>query len=207
MASRRAQLTRRREFHGLLCVFMRLKAAVVVLGLLLLARPLQALLLDPLSLETLTRQADVVLQGKVLSKTCLRDAAGRIYTRVELEVLDVWKGAISGTPLVLVHGGGILGDKQSSVAGQAHYAVGEEVVAFLVRNERGEAVTLGLMQGKFQVWKDRVTGIKYAHNPFHGAPPLPGGKLGVTRTGGGEKPGQPLGLAELKRRVQGEGRQ
>src|SRR5689334_3956691 len=106
-----------------------------------------ALGLRPLSIETLTRQAEVVLHGRVLSKTCQQDIAGRIYTRVELDVLDVWKGAISGTPFPVVQGGGLLGERRSVVPGQAEYAVGEEVVLFLVRNERGEAITVGLLQG------------------------------------------------------------
>jgi hypothetical protein len=130
---------------------------------------LSAVVLEPLSVAALTARADIVVQGVVRKTTCERDAAGRIYTKVELEVNELWKGAIAGSPLIVVHGGGALGTRQSAVSGQVHYHVGEEVVAFLVRNERGEGVTVGLLQGKFEVWKEPETGTKFVRNFFHGA--------------------------------------
>ncbi len=161
---------------------------------------LHALVMQPLSLETLGTQAEIVVQGTVRSKVCQQDRAGRIYTRVEVDVTELWKGAVSGSPLLIVHGGGTLGERQATVAGQVDYAIGEEVVAFLVRNDRGEAVTLGLMQGKFHVWKDPVSQAKFVSNPFHGVPPA--GSATALQAGAGMavRP-DALGLAELKRRV------
>lgn len=165
-----------------------------------------ALVMDPLSIETMTRQADLVLQGKVLSTTCLRDNAGRIYTRVELEVSDVWKGSIAGSPFLIVHGGGILGEEYTQVAGQVQYEIGKEVVAFLVRNARGEGVTLGLMQGKFDVWQEAHTGVKHATNPFHGRfAQMPAGLARQSTAGGKHAPtdlASPLPLTVLKKQVQ-----
>ena len=43
----------------------------------------------------------------------------------------------------IVHGGGILGDRRVIVSDQVTFQPGEEVVAFLVLNQRGEGVTLG----------------------------------------------------------------
>ena len=40
----------------------------------------------PTSIEQLAGQSQLVLHGIVLSKSCQRDDAGRIYTKVELEV-------------------------------------------------------------------------------------------------------------------------
>jgi hypothetical protein len=171
-------------------------------AVLLLPFSLAAVIFEPLSIESLTRQADVILHGTVLNKTCQRDASGRIYTRIEINVTDVWKGAIAGNPLTIVHGGGVLGDRQAVVSGQVSYDVGEEVVAFLVRNQRGEGVTLGLMQGKFHVWKDTVSGAKFVVSPFHGVPENAAGQIRLLSVSGSRPPTSPLGLAELKKCVQ-----
>jgi hypothetical protein len=167
---------------------------------LVLPIPLFATLFEPLSIETLSSEADIILQGKVLSKTCQRDASGRIYTRVELQVEDVWKGAISGSPFIIVHGGGVLGEEQRIVSGQAQYDIGEEVVAFLVRNNRGEGVTLGLKQGKFHVWKD-ATNIKYAVSPFHGTSQEAIAAAQAKSSPSPSTAGIPLPLSGLKKRV------
>src|SRR2546425_6240991 len=144
-----------------------------------------AVLMEPLSVEELTKQSSLILHGTVLSKTCQRDPQGRIYTKVELDVAEVWQGSLSTKRFTIVHGGGILGDKQVVVSGQVEYGIGEEVVAFLVLNQRGEGVTLGLKQGKFRVWKDVKTGDVLAQNPFHG------GEVPIAKTGG---PAVPLNV-------------
>src|SRR5206468_54907 len=100
----------------------------------------------------------------VLSKSCQRDPSGRIFTKVELQVAETWKGSLTTNRISIVHGGGILGDQKTTVSGQVDYGIGEEVVAFLVLNPRGEAVTLGLSQGKFHIRRDRGTGERLAHN-------------------------------------------
>lgn len=143
------------------------------LGLmLLLIDPLSAVIMVPLSIPNLTAKSDLIVHGTVLSKSCQRDPEGRIYTKVEVQVTDVWKGTATANPLTIVHGGGTLGQERVVVSGQVEYEVGEEVVAFLVRNARGEAVTLGLAQGKFHVWKDPAGGRQFVRNPFHGGSEL-----------------------------------
>jgi len=161
---------------------------------------LRAVQMEPLPIEQLAKESSLVVRGKVLSKSCQRDPAGRIYTKVDMEVTEAWKGWLSTNRFTLVHGGGILGDRKATVAGQAEYGVGEEVVAFLVLNPRGEGVTLGLAQGKFHVWSDPRTGERLVHNVFHGEAdslrqPVSGADHGPNR-------GR-LTLADLKRRVRG----
>lgn len=153
----------------------------------------------PLSVAQLSGQAELILQGTVLSKTCQRDPAGRIFTRVELQVAEVWKGTLATNRFALVHGGGVLGEERVSVSGQVAYGVGEEVVAFLVLNSRGEGVTLGLAQGKFSLRHE--AGVKLASNPFHGV------NAATHLTRSALKPAMtntvsaPLTLVELKRAV------
>jgi hypothetical protein len=167
----------------------------------------RAVLFQPLPISALASEAEIVIEGKVLSKTSLRDESGRIYTRIELEVAEVWKGSISGSPFHIVQGGGIVGEERSSVSGQVEYKIGENVVAFLARNARGEGVTLGLAQGRFHVWKDANTGAKFAVSPFHGLTETVAQRTGLLNHGGGS--GANVGLlrvSDLKRIVREAGR-
>ena len=169
----------------------------------ILAPSLRANQFTPLSIEQLTRESALVVRATVLSKSCQRDPAGRIFTRVELKVAEVWKGSLPTNHFIVVQGGGILGDRKATVSGQVEYALGEEVVAFLVLNDRGEGVTLGLSQGKFQIQQEAGTGEPLVHNLFHGETASrsrevsPADRLPTQRR---------LTLAELKRRVRGEPR-
>lgn len=122
----------------------------------------------PLPIESLSTNAQLIVRGTVIGTTVLRDPEGRIYTRVEITVAEVWKGLLATNRFTIVHGGGVLGEERSEVSGQASYEVGEEVVTFLQFNSRGEGVSIGLAQGKFQVWQDPVTGESLAQNRFHG---------------------------------------
>jgi hypothetical protein len=170
------------------------------LGALVLGCPrLLATLVVPLSIEQLADQAQLVVRGKVQQSTVDRDDAGRIYTRIELEVIEVWKGTFAGSKIEIEHGGGRLGNRTVYVSGQVSYPLGQEVVAFLVFNPRGRAVTLGLAQGKFEVWTDPLSGRKLARNFLHGqALRSQDGIESVGATAAGE-----LLLEELKRRVRG----
>ncbi len=150
----------------------------------------------PLSIDEMARKSTLIVQGTVKSKTCLQDEAGRIYTRVELEVADVWKGALKQNPLVIVHGGGQVGSRVAHVSGQVDYEPGRETVAFLTINARGEAVTLGLAQGQFHVFKDSA-GVAQAYNVFHGAAPAAEKSRQLLE----DRPARPLTVQALKQQV------
>src|SRR5919109_303019 len=81
-----------RPSHRLLAI---LKHALRIgcVCLFLLASRGHALRIEPLSLDRLADQAALVVRGTVLSKSCQRDPAGRIYTKVQLDVVEVWKGS------------------------------------------------------------------------------------------------------------------
>jgi hypothetical protein len=166
-----------------------------------LAPSLRAIQFTPISIDQLAQESALVVQGTVLSKSCLRDSAGRIFTKVELVVADIWKGFLPTNRFTVVHGGGILGDRKATVSGQVEYGIGEEVVAFLVFNQRGEGVTLGLAQGKFHIRQATGTGERLVHNLFHGEPDSR--SQGVSAADRLPTQGR-LTLAELKRRVRGE---
>jgi len=164
---------------------------------MLLAAPVQAVLMQPLAIEELTDRADLVLHGTILEKHCERDSAGRIYTKLALQVEEAWKGKPAANPFVFVQAGGILGAERVVVSGQPEYQPGEEVVLFLIRNQFGEGVVIGLVQGKFDVWKDPATGEKLACNLFHGERPGRSGGIGLAGAPATER----LSLTNLKSRI------
>jgi hypothetical protein len=153
----------------------------------------------PISIEKLTSKAHVVLHGTVESKSVQRDPEGRIYTRIELAVTEAWKGEVKTNRFTMVQGGGVLGEEVARVSGQEEFLIGEEVVAFLVLNQRGEGVVIGLTQGKFKVARE-ASGEGFVHNVFHGV--APGRESRGNEKGNAGK----LSLGQLKARVQGGAR-
>lgn len=176
---------------------------VLLLGALAVAQAAWAGLMVPMSIEQMAERAQLIVRGTVRSKSCQRDPAGRIYTKVVLDVREIWKGTHAKGELTIVHGGGILGEERVAVSNQVQYDIGEEVVAFLVLNHRGEAVTLGLCQGKFHVWKDEA-GQRRARNPFHGHGPHPEKPRSLSSDAANTSE-TALTLSELKRRVEARG--
>jgi hypothetical protein len=142
-------------------------------------------IMNPLPISDLAKESDLVVRGEVVSKTCERDAQGRIFTEIELDVREAWKGTLKTNRLTIVQGGGILGEESVIVSGQVQYDLDEEVVAFIVYNAAHEAVTLGMTQGKFHLERLRNSSQVYAHNPFHGRPIFSGKTEKESKSGTG----------------------
>jgi hypothetical protein len=159
----------------------------------------------PLSIEELTDQADLVVHGRVEQMSCQRNDQGRICTSVTLHVSEVWKGAMEAQTLEVVLSGGVLGERRVAVSGQVEYEIGEEIVGFYVLNDRGQAVTIGLAQGKFHVGEETESPGKPVSNLFHGGErmtPESGMHSGKTLQSN-DRNNRVLTLKELKGRVQG----
>ncbi len=174
---------------------MKRKWSLTAAALVLLVYAAQAVHMLPLSIQQLSDKAQLVLHGTVAKQTVQRDPEGRIYTRVELEVADVWKGDIGLTSFIAVQAGGRLGEEVVTLDGQEEFSVGEEVVLFLVLNQRGEGVVIGLAQGKFKVAQE-PGGEKSVRNRFHGLAPGEAVKAIA-------KEKQRLSLRDLRARVKG----
>jgi len=174
-----------------------LPRTLLVVALLHGAMAVQATQMVPLSIAELSARAQAIVRGTVVSKRVIKRDAGGLLTKVGLRVAETIKGGKAFDDLEIVQSGGVLGERRTTVVGAAHFSIGEEVVAFLVFNQRGEAVVLALAQGKFKVFRD-AAGVKHVRNPFHGGGEPDGGsrrallnKLGNRR----------LPLDELRRRV------
>lgn len=172
-----------------------MKTGAVFSGIAFFCLPLSATPVVLLSIDQLAAKSDCVIHGVVIGKSVQKDPEGRIYTQVRLHVQDVWKGMVKANPFVIVHSGGILGNRRDSVSGGVSYKLGEEVVVFLAINSRGEGVTLGMQQGKFRIWRDESTKQRYAQSLYHGG-------RSAKATAGYRFPAQlPLTLENLKRQV------
>ena len=147
----------------------------------------------PLSIETLAAKADAVVHGTVVRMSCQRDDGGRIFTKVHLQIIEQMNGRQRGATLVIVQGGGVLGRRIARSPIQPTYRVGAEVIVFVVFNSRGEAVTLGLNQGKFDVARQPETSLA------HGAESVP--RLGQAGrpARGGEARAWPVKAADIGR--------
>jgi hypothetical protein len=165
-----------------------------VLALFLAALSLRADQMIPFTIEELSTNAQLIVHGTVIGKTVQSDPQGRIYTSLELAVAEVWKGKLATNHIIIVRGGGILGDEAQEVSGEADYEIGEELVSFLVFNVRHEALSFGMAQGKFHVWAD-PTGVKLARNAVHGV-----------KSRSSRATSDRLTLADLKQRVTGGGK-
>lgn len=177
-------------------------AAVPFLAGVLALFPLRvtAEIIVPLSLDQLAARAELVIRGSVVAVESARDDAGRIFTRIEIAVEETWKGTLATNRFAVVQGGGVLGDRRTTVTGQAEFKMGERAVLFLVLNPRGEGVTLGLAQGKFRVEQDPATAELLVHSLFHGT-----GATATSRAKSSPGDAAPtrLTLAALKQRVKG----
>jgi hypothetical protein len=118
----------------------------------LLLTPLPALATTMIALDVpaLSKAADSIVQGKVLSiQSHLTRDGRRVYTEIEVQVAETIKGDAPKT-VTLTQPGGEVGDIGQLVSGTAHYEVGEEVVLFL--EKYGPRFrTVGMAQGKFKV--------------------------------------------------------
>ena len=176
---------------------------LAALGLLPLS--MRATIMIPLSVEELSQRAELVLHGTVESKACLKDPEGNIITKIGFKVAEVWKGQFTTNYFTIIHGGGTVDGLTTVVDGQAEYQIGEEVVVYLRLNKRGEGFSIGLAQGKFNVWQDAPTGEKFAHNLFHGKPKQDETPAAAKLRIAAGKPTR-LGLAELRAQTNGGAR-
>ncbi|MGZ6057969.1 MAG: hypothetical protein ACXWLP_00810 [Myxococcaceae bacterium] len=103
-----------------------------------------------LGLSGLTAQASDVVHARVVSSTpAWTGDHRRIVTRLEVEVLETWKGSAAGRLTVVQPGGEVDGIGQR-VTGVAQLAQGEELVLFLERRGPYHQV-VGLAQGVYRV--------------------------------------------------------
>jgi hypothetical protein len=124
--------------------------ALVLTVLLATAVPALASTALQMDVPALTAHATDVVRGRIVS--AVPGWTGdhrRIVTRVEVEVLETWKGTAAGRLTVVQPGGEVDGIGQR-VSGVAELGPGEEVVLFLEQTGSLYRV-VGLAQGVYRV--------------------------------------------------------
>lgn len=163
-----------------------------------IAPPAAATAVVGMDLNTLGREAELVVAGRVVSVVSAWDK-GRIRTLVTLAPEQVLKGKPAEADRVTfsVLGGEVAGIGQR-VAGEANFVVGERVVVFLTDLAR-RATVLGMAQGKWR-WNPESPGAELA--------PDLDALGGLERLGPDGRPlppiaGTPVGLDTLRAALRG----
>ncbi len=175
---------------------------------LLLPATAHATVLLKLTTADLTRQAQLVARGKVVSQRVVLDG-GRPWTDTTIRLAEVWKGALAtGAALVVRQPGGETGKVGMRVAGVARFSADEEVLVFTRPIEAsGRHLAVGMCQGKYRLYRD-AAGTRRAHREldaglavFDGA-----GKMQVVHAPHGPDPTLAALLAEVRAALQGGAR-
>jgi hypothetical protein len=143
----------------------------------------------PVTVETLARQADAIVEGTVESRESFwAEDRRHIYTLITVRRTEAWKGTTPDEVHVQVPGGRVGGLGQAVDAAPT-FDDGEEVVLFLARGTPGRWTVHGLGLGKFRV----VGG--------HAEPSIQGISFTDDSVAAGERRVGSMSLQELKRRV------
>ena len=126
---------------------MKFVRSLAVFSLLSVAA--SATVIPRLSFEDVVSQSERIIYGKVARQWCTWGPEHRIiWTRTEIQVDGVLKGAPSGTVTVSEPGGELDG-VEMAVAGAVPFVPGERVTLFLKSVATGDLRTVGWTQGKF----------------------------------------------------------
>jgi hypothetical protein len=105
-----------------------------------------------LEIEDLVREAELVLEGRVLADHASRDSRGLVSTSYTLSVRRTFRGAPQGTRVVTLPGGTLPDGSGTLLPGLPRLEVGEDVLLFLSsESANGSRMPVGLSQGKFRV--------------------------------------------------------
>lgn len=124
---------------------------LLLAGLTLAGSTLHATSVLPPTFKELVNGADYVVRARVKavnSEILNRHGRDRIYTKVELEVLEVVAGT-PPTPLVLTMLGGRVGDEVMTIDGAPEFIVGAEDILFIRDNGKAAYPLYAVMHGQY----------------------------------------------------------
>lgn len=136
----------------------------------MLCAQLEATTVNPPAFTDLVNQSDYIVRAVVKSVVSEYAQSGsrKIFTKVELEVLEVITGA-PPQPLVLRMPGGRVGQQEMLVDGVPKFSAGEEHVFFIKGNGQRFCPLVGIMHGNYPIKDDSVTRQRYVARS-NGAP-------------------------------------
>jgi hypothetical protein len=133
------------------------------LSILLSSGLLRAAILERLSLDEMVLQSSAIVRARAVENRSTR-SGNRIYTLVEVEVLDQWKGEPASRFEIVLPGGQIGGFSQQ-FSGVPVLEPGQEFVAFLWTGPSGRTQFLGMSQGLFEVLRDAAREVRVYRRP------------------------------------------
>lgn len=133
----------------------KLGAAMVAVAVSIVSFAASATVLEEVSLEDMTRDADAIVHGVVVSsgtRMVMDDDGSEPHTLTTIRIIDSLKGE-AGETITIRERGGVTQAGGMWISGTPRYAAGEEVIVFLERwTTRPNALrTFGMVQGKFRV--------------------------------------------------------
>lgn len=112
------------------------------------------------SVSDLVSKSDNIIMGKVTKKKSEWNLnKTQIYTYVTIEITKEIKGVSGVNAITIKELGGEVGDMGMKVQGGPEYQENEDVVVFLNKID-DKYQTVGMLQGKYNIIQDKVTGTK-----------------------------------------------
>src|SRR5262249_4406684 len=109
-----------------------------------------------LDVEDLVQRCDLAFEGRVVTKTALRDPRGRIETEYVVNVARSFAGAPPTRRTFRLPGGTLPDGRGMMIAGMPSLSEREDVLVFLTpENELGARMPVGLAQGKLSIATDK----------------------------------------------------
>ena len=129
----------------------------------------------PLSLNQLTKSADLIVRVTIENKTSAWDNQ-RIYTYSQAKVTETLKDKNPLRPktITIKSLGGVVGDIGQQVHGSPHLITGKEYILFLIEPEPGTYFVFGMEQGVVALSKDEDGKINATpgHHELTGKPTI-----------------------------------
>ena len=138
-----------------------MKIKRILLLLLVTSNYALATTVFPVSLENMSKRADIIFYGKTISNEAKMDeASNRVVTFTTFEIIENIKGTTDATHTIKQVGGQLPGSKfVYRIHGVPRFTLGEEYIVFLpAKSTLGFSSPIGLGQGKYSVYKKN--GIK-----------------------------------------------
>jgi hypothetical protein len=132
-------------------------ALIFAVGGQALVPPVGATTLTELSTVQMTDASDLVVRATVTEVWAVPDERGQIWTRVQLEVDQTFKGAPVDA-IIVDQLGGVYHNDYATILGAARFSPGEEGLFFLETFDSGRTSVVGLFQGKYTIRIDPDSG-------------------------------------------------
>jgi hypothetical protein len=143
--------------------------AALGLGLAVATPAAHATTVVPPEFSALVNESDCIVRAVVKSVSAVKKSRGhgvKIFTEVELQIVEVVAGTAPAT-LTLEMLGGKVGGQELMVEGAPQFQVGDEDILFVSGNGKNISPLNRMMHGRYPILKDAATGRAYVARSDH----------------------------------------